>query len=52
MYATSGYETSLQNARRVSLDSDNVFGDGYDLQLPEVRGNPADGYRLTVTCAV
>jgi hypothetical protein len=36
----------------VSLGSDNVFGDGYDLQIPEVTGDPAGGYRLTFSCAV
>ena len=34
VYATSGYEQSLSNMSRVSLDTDNVFRDGYDLQIP------------------
>jgi hypothetical protein len=37
---------------RVSLDSDNVFSDGYDLQMPTVTGDPAKGYQLSFTCAV
>jgi protocatechuate 3,4-dioxygenase beta subunit len=52
VYATSGYEQSLSNLSRVSLDSDNVFGDGYDLQLPTITGNPSGGYQLTFECAV
>ena len=39
MYATTGYEASVQNLSKVSLDSDNVFSDGYDLQIPTITGN-------------
>ena len=28
VYATAGYEQSVQNLSQVSLDSDDVFGDG------------------------
>ncbi len=52
VYATTGYEQSVTNLGKVTLDSDNVFGDGYDLQVPEVTGNVTDGYALTFTCAV
>ncbi len=52
VYATSGYEASVQNLSRVSLDSDNVFGDGYDLQIPKITGDPTAGYTLNFTCAV
>jgi len=52
VYATAGYEQSVPNLGRVSLDSDNVFGDGYDLQVPEVTGDAASGYRLSFSCAV
>jgi protocatechuate 3,4-dioxygenase beta subunit len=31
VYATSGYEQSVRILSQVSLDSDNVFSDGYDL---------------------
>jgi protocatechuate 3,4-dioxygenase beta subunit len=51
-YATSGYEQSAINLSRVSLDSDNVFGDGYDLQLPRITGDPSRGYQLRLECAV
>jgi hypothetical protein len=36
----------------VSLDSDNVFSDGYDLQIPTITGSPTAGYKLAFTCAV
>jgi hypothetical protein len=52
VYVTSGYEQSASNLSRVSLDSDNVFGDGYDLQLPTITGDPSRGYQLRLECAV
>jgi protocatechuate 3,4-dioxygenase beta subunit len=52
VYATGGYEQSLRNMSRVSLDSDNVFSDGYDLQIPTVTGDPSSGYQLGFSCAV
>jgi protocatechuate 3,4-dioxygenase beta subunit len=51
VYATSGYEQSPSNMSRVSLKTDNVFRDGYDLQIPTVKGDPS-GYQLTFSCAV
>jgi protocatechuate 3,4-dioxygenase beta subunit len=51
-YATSGYEQSLSNMGRVSLDTDNVFRDGYDLQMPTVTGDPSTGCQLSFSCAV
>jgi protocatechuate 3,4-dioxygenase beta subunit len=52
VYATSGYEQSVSNLSRVSLKTDNVFSDGYDLQLPTMSGDPSTGYQLTFSCAV
>ena len=52
VYATNGYEQSVSNLSRVSLASDNVFSDGYDLQMPTVKGEPSSGYQLTFSCAV
>ncbi len=52
VYATSGYEQSLSSMSRVSLETDNVFRDGYDLQIPTVTGDPSNGYQLTFSCAV
>jgi protocatechuate 3,4-dioxygenase beta subunit len=52
VYATAGYEQSVRNLSQLSIDSDNVFGDGYDLQLPTITGDPTNGYTLDFTCAV
>ena len=52
VYATTGYEASVQNLSKVSLDSDNVFSDGYDLQIPTITGSPTSGYKLAFECAI
>ena len=44
VYATSGYEASVQNLSRISFATDNVFGDGYSTQLASVTGSTASGY--------
>ncbi len=43
-YATAGYEQSVANLSKVTLAGDNVFGDGYDLQIPTMTGDPTKGY--------
>jgi protocatechuate 3,4-dioxygenase beta subunit len=51
VYATSGYEQSVSNLSRVSLASDNVFGDdGGVRELGTISGSVADG--LVVELAV
>jgi protocatechuate 3,4-dioxygenase beta subunit len=52
VYAAEGYEQSVANLSQVSLDSDNVFGDGYDLQLATLGGSVEDGYLAELTVAV
>jgi protocatechuate 3,4-dioxygenase beta subunit len=53
VYALSGYEGSTSNLARVSLDSDNVFGDdGGALQLPTVSGDASSGYQVELTVGV
>jgi hypothetical protein len=52
VYATAGYEQSLQNLSKVSLDTDMVFRDGYDLETPTITGDPTKGYTLDFTCAI
>jgi protocatechuate 3,4-dioxygenase beta subunit len=44
VYGTSGYEQSKVNLARVSLATDNVFRDGWQLQLAEMAGDPSRGY--------
>ncbi|MFN3601402.1 MAG: intradiol ring-cleavage dioxygenase [Dietzia sp.] len=48
----AGYAASVRNMSGVSLESDTVFADGWDAQMPEVVGSPADGYRVTITIGV
>ena len=51
VYATSGYEQSVSNLQRVSLSSDNVFGeDDGERQLGAIGGSIAGG--LTVDLSV
>jgi protocatechuate 3,4-dioxygenase beta subunit len=52
VYATTGYEASIRNQANVSLSSDNVFSDGYSLELATVSGNVATGYTAMLTVAV
>jgi protocatechuate 3,4-dioxygenase beta subunit len=66
VYATAGYESSVQALGQVSLDSDMVFSDGVDQQLATVTtaaeaadassttlaGDAATGYVATLTVAV
>lgn len=47
------YPNSTANLDRVSLDTDMVFSDGYDLQLPAMSGSAEGGdLRLALTIAV
>ena len=48
----SGYDASVQNLSRVTLDSDNVFGDGWDAELASVTGDPASGMTVALTVGV
>ncbi|MFF1304529.1 intradiol ring-cleavage dioxygenase [Streptomyces sp. NPDC058307] len=52
VYATEGYESSVDNLGRLSLESDSVFRDGHDQQLAAVEGSVEKGYRATLTIAV
>ena len=49
VYATAGYEASVQNLAQVSLTTDNVFGDdGGASQLATVTGDVANGYSVSL----
>lgn len=52
VYAGSGYSASVRNLAQMSFATDNVFSDGYSLQLATMTGNPTDGYVATLTVAV
>jgi protocatechuate 3,4-dioxygenase beta subunit len=51
-YATSGYEKSVSTLSRVTLDSDNVFGDGHDWQVATVTGDATAGYNVSLVVGV
>ncbi|MER6284971.1 intradiol ring-cleavage dioxygenase [Streptomyces sviceus] len=52
VYATAGYERSVDHLGRLSLESDSVFRDGHDQQLAAVRGSVEEGYTAVLTVAV
>jgi protocatechuate 3,4-dioxygenase beta subunit len=52
VYATDGYSTSLGNLDQTSLATDNVFRDGYSLQLATVTGSVQDGFTATLNVPV
>lgn len=53
VYATSGYESSVRNISRVSLSSDNVFGnDGGIHQIASTSGDVTSGYRAALTIGI
>lgn len=53
VYAQSGYEASVSNLARLSLSSDNVFGDdGGASQLATVTGDVASGYSVSLVVGV
>lgn len=53
VYATAGYETSVNNLAQTSLTSDNVFGeDGGVLQLATMSGSVDDGFTAALTIGV
>jgi protocatechuate 3,4-dioxygenase beta subunit len=53
VYAQDGYEDSVSNLARVSLTSDNVFGDdGGASQLGTVTGDVSSGYHVLLAVGV
>jgi protocatechuate 3,4-dioxygenase beta subunit len=52
VYATDGYEQSVRNMQRLSLESDMVFSDGWSLQLATVEGSTSDGLTASLTVPV
>ncbi|MFB9311830.1 hypothetical protein [Nocardioides plantarum] len=47
-----GYDASAATFAGVSLGTDNVFSDGYSLQLPTVTGSATDGYSFHLNVPV
>ena len=52
VFATDGYEQSVRNLAQTSLDSDNVFSDGYSLQLATIGGTVQGGLTASLTVPV
>jgi hypothetical protein len=52
VYATDGYSTSVTNLAQTSLATDNVFSDGYSLQLATVTGDVTKGTTATLNVPV
>ncbi|EGD43833.1 putative dioxygenase subfamily protein [Nocardioidaceae bacterium Broad-1] len=52
VYADDAYTGSTDNLAKVSLDTDNVFSDGYDLEMGTFTGSPSAGYRGSLAVAV
>ncbi|MBV7534468.1 intradiol ring-cleavage dioxygenase [Duganella sp. sic0402] len=52
VYATTGYSASVRNMASISLATDNVFSDGYSLQMATITGNVTDGFVATLVVAV
>jgi protocatechuate 3,4-dioxygenase beta subunit len=52
VYGEPGYEQSVSNLSRVSLESDMVFQDGWSKELGTVTGSVADGYTVKLTVPV
>lgn len=51
-YGASGYETSVSNLSRLSLESDMVFADGADQQLATMSGDSSQGFTAILDVAV
>jgi protocatechuate 3,4-dioxygenase beta subunit len=52
VYATAGYEQSVDNLAELSLESDNVFSDGVGQQLAAVTGSVPGGLTAALTVPV
>ncbi|MCB9765031.1 MAG: intradiol ring-cleavage dioxygenase [Alphaproteobacteria bacterium] len=52
VYATSGYEDSVRNLQQITLDSDNVFSDGVEDQMPTISGSASEGYTIRLTVGI
>jgi protocatechuate 3,4-dioxygenase beta subunit len=52
VYATDGYEQSVSNLSRVSLDTDMVFSDGHSLQMATMTGSNDEGWTATLNVPV
>ncbi|MGQ0600819.1 MAG: dioxygenase family protein [Anaerolineales bacterium] len=52
VYAADGYANSVENLTKITLSSDNVFGDGSSLQLATMTGDVTNGYTAALTVGI
>ncbi|MGD9527398.1 intradiol ring-cleavage dioxygenase [Pseudonocardia sp.] len=52
VYATAGYEQSVENLSRITLASDTVFSDGVEEQMAAMTGSVGSGYTAALTVPV
>jgi len=52
VYEADGYDDSVGKLAQTSLDSDNVFSDGYSLQMAKVTGSNDEGWLATLNVPV
>jgi protocatechuate 3,4-dioxygenase beta subunit len=50
--ADSRYSASVANLSRITFATDNIFSDGYSLQLTSLTGNATDGFTATITVSI
>lgn len=48
----AGYSASITNIAQLSLETDGIFSDGWDTQMPTVTGAPETGYDVAITIGV
>lgn len=51
-YANSGYGSSVRNLASMSFQTDNVFSDGYELEMTSMQANASGGYTAAITIAI
>jgi len=50
--SASGYSASVSNLAAISFATDNVFSDGYALEMVSLSGKLTDGYKASITVAI
>lgn len=52
VYQTDSYTDSVTPFGRITLDTDNIFSDGWEQQTPEVSGDIQSGYNATLSVPI
>lgn len=52
VYSSAQYDGSAENLDAITLESDNVFSDGWDMQLATVTGGADTGYQVSIDVPV